>query len=162
MNNWIAAAAAGALAIFGLGGQAPTTTHDFNGGTTTRKEARDTRTASSTKPVISITCVATAVAAREASIDSAASAYTAGVNAAYTARASALANAYTLTGNDSIRTAVKAAWKQFTSAVQGARRAWQKSRENAWQTFRTAVKACGPSATSVADTENAGSEVSGQ
>jgi hypothetical protein len=160
MNNWFAAAAAGVLAVFGFAGdRAPTTTHSFNGGTSTHKVER---VASSTKPTLDISCVAAAVAAREASLDNAASGYTSGINAAYTARASALASAYALSGNDVIKTAVKAAWKQFTTATQGTKRAWQKSRENAWQTFRTAIKSCGPTASSLADTANAGSELSGQ
>jgi hypothetical protein len=166
MNNWFAAAAAGVLSVFGaLGGHDAinaSTSHDFGNGTTTHKEQRDTRFGSTTPPTINISCISAAVATREASIDAAVATYTAGINTAYTTRASALASAYGLTGNDAIRAAVKAAWSSFSSAVKGTRSAWQKSRASAWQTFRTAIKACGPSATAVADTANTGSEVSGQ
>jgi hypothetical protein len=163
MNNVFAAAAAGVLALFGFAGDRVTTsTANFNQGSSTHKEQRDTRVGSTTRPTFNISCVSTAVAARESSLDAAVSTYTTGINSAYTARATALASAYAQTGNVAIRAAVKAAWQQFASATQGSKRAWQKSRENAWATFRTAVKACGPNATAVADTSNASAEVSGQ
>jgi len=166
MNNWFAAAAAGVLSIFGAmgghDGRSASTSHDFGNGTTTHREERDTRAASSTGSAANISCVAAAVAAREASMGTAVSTYTAGINAAYSTRASALASAYALTDATSIRAAVKTAWSSFSSSVKGAKTAWQKSKENAWNSFRTAIKACGPTAVSVADTSGAGMEVNGQ
>jgi hypothetical protein len=159
MNNWFAAAAAGVLAIFGAHGDKGSTSVNFNQGSSTHKEQR---VGTSTKPTLDVTCVANAVGARESSIDSAETTFTTAMNTAYTTRATALASAYAQSGNDAIRAAVKSAWKQFTTSARGSRSAWQKAKENAWQTFRTAIKSCGPSATSVADTENAGSEMNGQ
>lgn len=163
MNNWFAAAAAGVLALFGVGGQhAPTTTHNFNDGTTTHKERRDERISSSTKPALNIMCVSAAVSARETSLNAGVATYTNAIKTAYTTRAAALATAYGLSGNDTIRAAVKTAWKQYTSSTQGAKRAWQKSRESTWQTFRTAIKSCGTGAAAIADIENSGWELNGQ
>ena len=163
MQNWFAVAAAGVLSVFGFAGQhIPTSTVDFHTGTTTHHEEHDTRLASSTKAVANLPCVTSAISAREASLDSGVSTYTAAINDAYSVRASALASAYAQSGTDAIRAAVQNAWKQFTTSSQGARRAWQKSRESAWSTFRNAIKTCGPSASSISDSSNAGSEMSGQ
>jgi hypothetical protein len=159
MNNWFAAAAAGVLALFGVGGQpATTTTPNFNDGTTTHKAQRDARVSSTTKTSVNIMCVSAAVSTRETSLSAGAATYTSAINTAYATRAAALATAYGLSGNDNIRSAVKSSWKQFTTTTQGAKRAWQKSRESTWQTFRTAIKSCGTGAATVSDIENYGSE----
>jgi hypothetical protein len=107
-------------------------------------------------PVVNMTCIGAAVAARETSIDADVSTYTGSVTSAYTTRASSLAAAYALTtGNDAIRNAVKAAWMAFQNSMQTARMAWRKSQMVAWSTFATAVRACGGSAGTISDGTNA-------
>jgi hypothetical protein len=165
MNNWFAAAAAGVVSLFGgFAGSHASTSHTFNvnDSSSTRKEMHDVHVASSTKTAINISCVASAVSAREDSLNTALTTYTSAIESAYSARSSALVLAYAQSDSNAIRSSVKTAWQQFTSSSQGAKHAWQKSRENAWSTFRNAIKSCGPAASSVADTSNAGSEMSGQ
>ena len=110
---------------------------------------------------IQIACVASAVNAREVALDSAISTYTQAVNSTYTTRAAALQQAYSQTaGQGVIKTAVKTAWTNFTSALKSARKGWQTSRKSSWATFKSAVKTC--KAPSVAtDASNANSEATG-
>ena len=162
MQNWFAAAAAGVLALFGgVGGQhVNTTTPNFNGDGAHRP-TKDMRVASSSPKNVDMTCVAAAVAAREASLSAGISTYTTAVNTAYTTRASALATAYGQTGNDAIKAAVKTASQQFSTSVKGAKTAWQKAAQTTWNTFRTAIKSCGSNASSIVDTSNASADVNG-
>jgi hypothetical protein len=156
-STWFVGAAAGMLALAGFpwGPHGSTTFPIGEHGTTThREENHDNYRHATSTTNIDITCVTNAVAARESSLGTALTTYAGGITGAYSKRASDLAAAYALTGNDQIRAAVKVAWKTFTTAVKGARSAWQKSKASAWTTFRTAIKGCGPGASSVADTSN--------
>ncbi|MBI3627562.1 MAG: hypothetical protein HY220_02335 [Candidatus Sungbacteria bacterium] len=122
------------------------------------------QTGTTTPPTNSaaIACLAAAVSTREKALGAGVGTYTGAINAAYTARASALASAYAQTGgNTAIRTAVRAAWSAFNKSMRSARQTWNSTRLSAWSQFRTAAKACrAPS--SVSDSANAASEVSGQ
>ena len=155
-KEWFAAAAVGVVAFLGA-----STTNDHRPPRDLRGESSTTREAK-LGANFNIACVAAAVAARESALGAAVSTHSASVSAAYAARASALLSAYSQTGNDTIRKAVKNAWKQFAGATRAAKKGWQFSREAAWQSFRTAIKSCGNGASSVADHGNAGSEMSGQ
>jgi type IV secretory pathway TrbL component len=120
-------------------------------------------TAAPTVVVVSpttIACVGTAVNAREQAIGAAATKYTTAANASYSARATALAQAYTLTTKDAVRSAVKAAWSSFNSSMKSARGEWKTSRKTAWDAFRTAQKAC-KAPSSLSDTSSSKSEESG-
>ncbi len=90
--------------------------------------------ASSTVSAATIACVGSAVATREASLDSAESA----LSSAYTTRASALAAAYALTTGSAVKAAVKLAWSNFSSAEK----TWKSAQGTAWQTFKTASQSC--------------------
>jgi hypothetical protein len=108
-----------------------------------------------------VMCVATAVTSREQSLEAAFNTLTTAQNAAYTARGTSLAQAYAQTGgNGAIQKAVKAAWSTFNSSMKSARSTWKTSQSSAWSTFKTAAKACKAPA-AVSDTENSGSESSG-
>lgn len=126
-----------------------------------RKNATATTTAATATEVSQrIACVGTAVTAREAALGTAVATLSGAQNAAYTARAAALKAAYALTTAKEVRTASNAAWKTFGDSMKTARRAWQTSRGEAWQTFRKASKDCkGPS--DINDNKNSGAEISG-
>ncbi|OGG49687.1 hypothetical protein A2763_03335 [Candidatus Kaiserbacteria bacterium RIFCSPHIGHO2_01_FULL_54_36] len=148
MESIFVAAAASIAAIFGgLGGG------DHKAPLQDRNQIKIH--ASSTASGVNIACVAAAVAAREASLQAGISTNMQDVTAAYTTRASALASAYTQTGNDAIRKAVKSAWNSFNGAMRLAHKSWQKTQQSAWSGFKTALKACGSNASSIADSANA-------
>ncbi len=107
-----------------------------------------------------IQCVGAAVATREASIDSAMTAFTGSSNSAYSARATALAQSYTLTTAVAVRASVKDAWTIFTSSMKTARKSWQTARNSAWTQYRTSAVAC-KAPTGVGDGVHASSEASG-
>lgn len=108
----------------------------------------------------SIACVGTAVATRENSLSSGMSTYSQSVNSAYTKRATDLATAYSQTTGEAVKTGVKSAWSGFASTTKTAKRSWKNTRDNAWKTFKTSVKACKAS-TSITDASNSITEVSG-
>jgi len=146
MMHSLAGVAAGIMAFFGAS-------------TTALGHLPDQRGhATSTVPAIS--CVAPAVAAREQALGAGMTTYTQNLNAAYAARATALASAYSQNTSDAARKAVKSAWATFGAALRIAHKDWVKAQKDAWGQFRTAVKACGPSASAVADSSNAGMEES--
>lgn len=105
-------------------------------------------------------CIAAAVATREGSLGTAIGVNTAAVNAAYSARKTALAAAYTKTDVPSIKAAVKDAWVAFGASMKVARKEWQASRQNAWNTFKKSSKECRAPA-SIGDAGNMGLEASG-
>ena len=124
MENWFAAAAAGVLAVFGGFGARDASSsmpRKPDLGSTTVKQMKDQRPASTTKPSLDVACVSGAVAAHEASLAAGESTFTLGIHSAYSTRAAALASAYSQSGNDAIKTAVKAAWKDKTrfSKIKG-------------------------------------------
>ncbi len=120
----------GSLAIVGMIAVAATTL------------AQTSSTTPSQTVINKISCVGTAVNAREQAIDTAMSTYTQGVNAAYGARATALSQAYSQTTMKSVRSAVKAAWSTFNASVKSARKAWQTARNTAWTQYRTTAVQC--------------------
>lgn len=133
-----------AVLALGLGAALPA----FAAGTTT-----PAGTSSAT-----LSCVGSAVAAREGALGTGVGTFNQAVASAYSSRATALAAAYA-TGNASqVRTGVKAAWSAFSKSVSAARSSWKTARLGAWSTYRTAVKACHASA-SVTDSQNSASEV---
>jgi len=109
-----------------------------------------------------LACVAAAVAAREAALSAGAKTHGDTLAGAYATRATALADAYTLTGGKSaIRDAVKKAWESFKASMQTTRKNWQTTRDQTWTQFRSGVKNCKAS-TEVLDTANAASEPKGE
>lgn len=148
MDKIFLTAAASIGALFGVGGDhgKPPPPDRF--------EAK-VHASSTTKLSFDISCVAAAVAAREAALDAGIATNGQDVNAAYTARASALASAYAQTGNDSIKKAVKSSWATFGAALRLAHKNWQRAQQGAWSQFKTALKACGTGAAAVSDSSNA-------
>ncbi len=168
VKAWLASVAVGAMTLFGsstTGDHRPPRVDDRQQGSSTEIRDRDHfsgRSASSTGLTIDIPCVAAGVAAREASLGSAMTAFTTDSNTAYTKRASDLASAYTQSGQSAVRSAVRSAWQHFSAARTVAKKAWQSSRDSAWSQFKTAVRSCGSAAASLSDSGNASSESSGQ
>ena len=156
MENFLAAAAAGIAAVFG----------GFGGGDNRmpppeRNEVRNEiklQASTTTRGSIDIACVAAAVAAREAALATAVSANAQALTSAYSARASALATAYTQTEKEAIKKSVKSSWANFGAALRLAQRGWKNAQKTAWTQFKAAIKACGPAASSVADTSNASAD----
>lgn len=156
MENFLAAAAAGIAAMFGGfgGGDNRMPPPDRNA---IRNEIK-MQASTTTRGSIDIACIAAAVAAREAALGTAASANAQALTSAYSARASALASAYSQTGNDAIKKSVKSSWANFGAALRLAQKSWKGAQKMAWTQFKTAIKACGPAASSVADTSNASAD----
>ena len=108
-----------------------------------------------------IACVASAVAAREASLSAGAKTHGDAVANAYSARATALASAYAATSTPAIRRGVNVVWEAFNTAIRTARKNWQRVRDAAWAQFRTAAKSCKTSI-DVLEAANASSEPRGE
>ena len=153
MFNSLVAATAGIFSIFGGGGGQHQDVKPFR----PQEERHATSTAAT---AANIACVAAAVDAREAALDTGVGTFASDINAAYTARKSALATAYAQTDPGAIRTSVKTAWKTFAAALRLAGKNWKTVQRGAWEQFKTAVKACGPGSASVVDSTNANAEIS--
>ncbi len=108
-----------------------------------------------------IACVKTAIATREAAIDAAVGVHASAVQAAYATRATELSGAYSNTTAKTLQVGIKTAWADFNKTVKAAATVWKTSRNSAWSAFRTAAKAC-KATSSITDSTNSGSEVSGQ
>lgn len=91
---------------------------------------------------LDLPCIQSAVAAREASIQKAFTAYTGSVSTALTARASALHTAWGMTVGTERRAARKSAWEAYRTAHQSARKTMTTEKKTAWEAFKTASKAC--------------------
>lgn len=157
MENFLAAAAAGIAAMFGGFGGAGNNKMPPPDRNAVRNEIK-MQASTTARGSIDIACIAAAVAAREAALGTAASGNAQALTSAYSARASALASAYTQTGNEAIKKAVKSSWANFGAALRLAQRSWKGAQKTAWTQFKTAIKACGPAASSVADTSNASAD----
>ena len=169
IKAWLASAAVGAMTLFGAsstGDHKPPRMEGREKATSTMMERQGeremNRMGSSTTKTIDVACVAAAVSAREVTLQAGITTLTGDTNTAYITRATALASAYTQTGNDAIKAAVKTTWQQFGAALKIAKKNWQKSRDDAWKTFKTAVKSCGGSAFQISDSNNSSLEASGQ
>lgn len=152
MDKLFLTAAAGIGAFFGLHGNASTTPPD--------RHNTEVHATTSAKTSLNIACVAAAVAAREASLQIAITANAGAISSAYGTRASALASAYAQTDQSAIKAAVRSAWTTFGAALRVAHKGWITSQQAAWSSFKTALKACGPGATSVADSTSASVDAS--
>lgn len=117
------------------------------------KEAR----ASKTPNPVNAACVGAAVSVREAALGTGVGKFGDAIKSAYSARASSLATAYNKTTSSEIRTAVKAAWTQFSTSSKTAGREWKATQKSAWSEFRTATKACRGSS-EVSDEKNSSQE----
>lgn len=164
MENFFAAATAGIAAIFGgFGGGGnnklpPPNRNEIRNEIKLQASTTARGPAVARRGSIDIACVAAAVAAREAALGTAASGNAEALTSAYSARASALASAYSQTDNEAIKKSVKSSWANFGAALRLAQRGWKNAQKTAWTQFKTALKACGPAASSIADTSNASAD----
>lgn len=102
------------------------------------------RTSSSTPAVtIDVACISSALDKRDSAVGSAFDAQNAAIKTALTARTTALKAAYALTDKTARRTAIRDAWKNWSTAVRAAKSTQKTSRNAAWTTFKTEAKACG-------------------
>jgi hypothetical protein len=91
---------------------------------------------------IDLVCMQTAVAKREASMQSAQQVYVAAWSAALTKRAVDLKAAWQITTSKERMVAIRASWKTFHTSMKAAKKTHQESHKLAWKTFRTDAKAC--------------------
>lgn len=106
-----------------------------------------------------ISCMKTAVDTREDAIKAGWTTFAETVSDAYSDRATALEAAY---GNDTraeVKSAVRAAWSAFKSAVKEARADWKSTRKDAWKEFKADKKEC-RAAKDIDDSSNESSEAS--
>ncbi|MEK9160458.1 MAG: hypothetical protein AAB440_00260 [Patescibacteria group bacterium] len=103
-------------------------------------------------------CVAAAVATREAALSGGFADFNEMVADAYADRAAALASAWSGTKTRAqVKEEVKNAWKAFKSAVKDARGDWKSEKKSVWSTFKTSAKNCKAPSDTV-DTSNASTE----
>ncbi len=114
------------------------------------------RPASSTKTgqAIDPACIAAAVATRETALATVVSTQHQSIATAYAARATALNTAYAGTDAKTIKENVKKAWDTFAESKKNAKQTAQRGRDNTWNTFKSAAKACKGSE-SISDARNA-------
>jgi hypothetical protein len=104
---------------------------------------RNSSSSSSTRPfkvsstTINKTCMATAVATREASIMTAWGTYSTSIVSSLTKRADALSDAWNASSSKDL---VKSAWSTWKSDKKAADTALKNSRKTAWDTFTTTAK----------------------
>ena len=124
-------------------------------------QTENTGTATLVSASDKITCVKTAVLAREASIISAYGTYTSAINAAYATRTNELTGAYSNSTAKAVQAGVKVSWADFQRTTKAANKAWVTNRNTAWSIFKVATKAC-KSPAGVSDSAHSGFEVKGQ
>lgn len=113
-----------------------------NNGAVTTSENSATTTSMPPMANTGIACVKDAVVAREAAIGTSFSTFSASISTALSARATALANAWSLTDGTARRTARNAAWTEYKNASKAAKATFKTSKKAAWKIFNDASKAC--------------------
>ncbi len=125
---------------------------------------RPAMTATTTKPAMKAdakrakadpACVKAAVVTREEALADGVRVFGDAVADAYDHRAVAIAIAYAKTGDENIRTSLKAAWDVFKTDAKTARDTWNATQRSAWKSFEASVKACGGTTATVTDSANA-------
>jgi hypothetical protein len=92
------------------------------------------------KKEVNLTCMQTAVDARETAVAAAFTGFNTDVQAALTARKAALNTAWGLSDKAARGAAVKKAWMDWKSASKAAHMKLKKERKAAWSTFKTTAK----------------------
>ena len=103
------------------------------------RTVQNTKVAKTAK-VVNLTCMQTAVDARETAVAAAFTGFNTDVQAALTARKAALHDAWGITDKAARNTAVKAAWSAWKSASKAAHAKLRTARKTAWTTFQTTAK----------------------
>jgi len=93
---------------------------------------------------VNIACVAAAVDTRETAIIAAYQTRSTAITTALQTRQTALKAAWALTTAKDRNAAIRAAWTAFRTSFRTANATFRTDRNNAWKTFNTARKACGP------------------
>lgn len=96
----------------------------------------------STSATLDTACIKTAIEARESSLKTGWSEFSAAVTGAYTTRAEDLATAYGKSTPEEIKGAVKNAWTIFKNTVKTARTEWKGVRKDTWAEFKNDKKEC--------------------
>lgn len=89
-----------------------------------------------------IACVQTAVVTREAAIGASFSTFSTSMSSTLSARATALANAWSLTDGTARRNARNTAWTEYKNASRTAKSVFKTEKKAAWRTFNEASKTC--------------------
>lgn len=110
--------------------------------------AQDTTSTTGGSSRVNLSCVITALDKREAAIQSAASTHASAVQTALQNRKSALDSAWSNTDRKSRRVAIRAAWRDFQTAVRKTRSDYRTAARAAWNAFYPDRKSCGRGAAS--------------
>ncbi len=119
-----------------------------------------TGTSTPTHPLVKtvdLSCVQTAVDAREDALDTAFTTFTGAESAALSARKSALHDAWGIAAAKDRRAARNKAWSAFKTANRAAFSALRTARAQAWSAFGTASAACHSPVVESHDVEGVGS-----
>lgn len=108
---------------------------------TTNENTNNTNNTNSSKTV-NLVCMQNAVVARDNAILTAESTLNVAWSNALTARRDALQAAWTLTTKKARMSAIHTAWTTYNKAMIAAKKAFRKSRNAAWATYRTTAKTC--------------------
>lgn len=92
------------------------------------------------KASVNVSCMQTAVGAREDALIDAFDAFNEDVSSALTARKTALNTAWGITDKAERQTAIKKAWTDWKSAKKSAHTELKNERKEAWATFKTTAK----------------------
>ena len=133
----------------------------FAGASADTASTTATTTTATTTVSSKIACVGASVATREAALGVAMNAHGQAVNTAYSNRATALAQAYSLSDSASVRKAVRTAWSTFNSSIKDAQSNWRIARIAAWKQFYSSSRIC-RAPYSVNDSAHSYLEVKGQ
>jgi len=89
-----------------------------------------------------LTCIQTAITARDSAIATAYDAYTTAAKAALTARTAVLKEAWAKSSVSEIQTAIKEVWQTYRRSLVTARITFRRAKNAAWKQFRTDKTTC--------------------
>ena len=107
-----------------------------------------------------INCIKSAVVVRETALGLAVADYTRSVGIAYSDRAVALQSAYSQTGDQAIKSAIKSSWTNFNTFLKSVKNKWSMAKNSAWSTYRSSIKTC-KAPVGISDSSNSYSELVG-
>lgn len=91
---------------------------------------------------VTMSCIQTAVDAREQAVLSALGTYTSSVVSAFQTKKTALYAAWALSDAAQRKAAIKNAWTVFAQSKKSARETYKSARQTAWSTFKKTAKTC--------------------
>ena len=111
-------------------------------GTTTNGGVPVVTATNTPKATFDVTCVQNAIEKRDTAISASVDVFATSVKSALTTRKDALKGAWAITKAQDRRTARKAAWAAYNKSAKDAHTALKTTRNSAWSTYKTDLKAC--------------------